>query len=659
MDARPRTAVFIVNGNVCHTFVSGLPPSIRFGLSMKHKGVSVRFDGLTRLKKATPLPRVNEIKWNPEDLKDSEDMYMNGIRSSVLTIQTQMPSLVFTDASHFTVDDNTVASACLPVTRSYESDHPKWSSFVLSEQITEGIVAISFTFLTRNDMYLSYFGLIGGMSPIPEIGQRLGQFNDSIALSRERKLHLLTSVGQQEIDLSSFFESGDHVVVEINMDSTPRTAQFFVDGQSANAVVDDLPESVRVGFSTWDQHLRVRIDRITNLNRSIPFTDKMKVVEWPRTRPLQATETDETENLSKTIGDKVDDGTSVEKKKRQIPAIKLPELLFTHKSHFTIRNNILTRTEKGTDENGGTRPSTVLFSEPITKGVVSVTFVVLTLAELMDQKGFISFGLLDSSRTVPQLGQVLGKDVKSRVVMEVNMDSTPRTVQFFVNGKAIKRYVSEIPESVRIGFSADVMGTSVQITSLFHSTQATPLTDKMREIKWTFTEQSLEERKFEDYATIRREAEGSMPALLFRNPEHFKIEGNLITRTDVDFNGLPAPFSTVMIDEVLAKTRYVAITILALPQTENSRGIVMFGGLWDDRHIPKSPKALGIRKKRSFAFCSLDGTMFYNSPDHPRRPLQVGDQVVLQVTIGFFGEEADFFVNGEYARAGTMNFDSN
>ncbi|KAK2940192.1 hypothetical protein BLNAU_24898 [Blattamonas nauphoetae] len=88
MDARPRTAVFIVNGNVPLTFVSGLPPSIRFGLSMKNKGVSIRFDGMSGLKRATPLRRVNEIKWNPEDLRDSDDMYMNGLRSSVLTVET-------------------------------------------------------------------------------------------------------------------------------------------------------------------------------------------------------------------------------------------------------------------------------------------------------------------------------------------------------------------------------------------------------------------------------------------------------------------------------------------------------------------------------------------------------------------------------------------
>ncbi|KAK2954842.1 putative CAMK family protein kinase [Blattamonas nauphoetae] len=655
-------------------------------LSMKKDGVSVRFDGLTRLKKATPLPRVNEIKWNPEDLSDSEDMYMNGMRSSVLTNQTQMPSLVFTDPHLFRVEDNIIASICPYSEETHSFLKHKWSSFFFSELFTEGIVAISFTYLVHNDVSSSFFGLMDGSAPIPGRGQTLVELNNTISLSQERKLHFLTTKTPQQIDLSSFFENGDHIVIEINMDSTPRTAQFFVDGQSANAVVVDLPESVRVGFSTWDREAHVRFDRITNLNRGTPFTDQMKVVEWSRTRPSQEPDTDEGITNSKTEGDKVDEETDVEKKKRQLLAMKLPELLFTHKSHFAIRNNILTRTEKGTDENGRTRPSNVLLSESITKGVVSVTFVVLNIVDSMDQEGFVNFGLLDSSIAVPQLGQVLGKDVKNsfglstssrelflfsqiklkdkdhfnfskkaRVVMEVNMDSNPRTVQFFVNGKVIERYLSEIPESVRIGFSADVMGTSVQITNIAHSTQPTPLAAKMIEIKWTDTEQSLEARKEKPYSPIRREAEGSMPALLCRNSKHFKIEGNVITRTTFGFNGLTSPFSTVVIDEVFDdKIMCVAITILALPRTENSRRVVMLGGLWGEKHVPKSPKGLGFGKNGdtcSFALCSLDGVLYspdliwLDKPHHP--PLQVGDQVVLEVKTDRFGGKVRFNMNGK------------
>ncbi|KAK2946168.1 hypothetical protein BLNAU_18912 [Blattamonas nauphoetae] len=618
MDARPRTAVFIINGNVPLTFVSGLPPSIKIGLSMKNEGVSVRFDGMHRLKQATPLRRVNEIKWNLDDLRDSEDMYMNGLRANVLTVETQMPSLVFTDPSHFRVEDNIITS---------------------TKPISEGIVAISFTSLSMDNSWPcpTHFGLIDGTTPIPETGQRLGEVENSIAFSSEGDTYSFSFENQNKSILVPSLESCIPVIVEINMDSNPHTAQFFASGASRHVVVIGLPESVRFGFSANGLGMQVRFDRITHLNRGSPFTDQMKVVEWPTSDSLQAkvvdeesvgnenndqpskynpneaeakriddgedvkdsneddehsselmvekekdeeesdgaTEDDTDEEKSLSENDDVDEdhGTDVDEKKRQLPTMKLPELLFTDNSHFIIRNNIITRTEKGTDKKGRTRPSTVLFSEPITKGVVSVTFVVLTLSRSIDKKGFINLGLLDSSLPVPHLGRVLGENVKhsigftailgklhvysrsklekdfryswmynkTRIVMEVNMDSTPRTVQFFINGKAGKCYVSGIPESVRIGFSADVMGTSLQNTNIIHSTQPTPITDKRKEIKWTDTNESLEERKTFRYKPIRREAEGSMPALLSRNPEHFKIEGNVITRTTFDYDGRNSP----------------------------------------------------------------------------------------------------------------------
>ncbi|KAK2953360.1 hypothetical protein BLNAU_11645 [Blattamonas nauphoetae] len=647
MDARPRTAVYIINGNVPLTFVSGLPPSIRFGLSMKNEGVSVRFDGMSRLKRATPLRRVNEIKWNLEDMRDSEDMYMNGLRSSVLTVQTQMPSLVFTDPSHFRVEDNIIASTGLATKENDGEVEPTWSSFFISQPISEGIVAISFTPLVTHGDFESYFGLINEMTPIPEKGQKLGEFNGTISLSSMGQLHFLTEKGQKTIDVSTGFWIGTPLIVEINLDSNPRTTQFFVDGECANAVIVGLPESVRVGFSTKDRGTQVRLDRITNLNRGSPITDQMKVIKWPTTEP--PCESDPEEDLDEKVQERTSEGEEKEEKdsldeanvdehtsqedgrsqkskkdddqrsqeinnaddeavddgddadedaaflfewmmqdgenekqsdgdsdedtdadsdlsesdsdvmdvlkvdetrKIQLPTMKLPELLFTDKSHFIIRNNVVTRTEKGEDKKGKTRPNTVLLSEPVTKGVVSVTFDVLSLAEISDETGFISIGFLDSSAAVPRFGRVLGKNVKhsvglstrygflhvnnlikqkhnyssllrskTRVVMEVNMDSTPRTVQFFVNGTAGPYYVSGLPESVRIGFSAHVMGTSLEIPSITHSTQATPLADKMKEIRWTDTAESLKERYGSRNPQIRREAEGSMPALLLHKPK--------------------------------------------------------------------------------------------------------------------------------------------
>ncbi|KAK2944521.1 hypothetical protein BLNAU_20570 [Blattamonas nauphoetae] len=666
MDARPRTAVFIINGNMPLTFVSGLPPSIRIGFSMKNKGVSIRFDGMSRLKQATSLRRVNEIKWNPEDMRDREDLYMNGMRSSVLTVQTQMPSLVFTDPSHFRVEDNIIASTGLATKEKDGRVKSTWSSFFLAELITEGIVALSFTVFSHHDLSLSFFGLIDANEALPEIGQKIGKLKNSVTLSRNGERHFLAPQGDDKSDPSFYFESGESLLVEINMDSTPRTAQFFVDKKPATAILVGLPESVRVGFSVNDLETQVRFDRITHLNIGSPIIDQLKMVEWPRTRPLQNADTVEGKTHSKSDIGKADDGANVEKKKRQFPTIKLPELIFTNKTHLAIRNNVLTRTEKGTDEKGRTRPSTVQLSDPILKGVVSVTFVVLTLAESLEEKGFIHFGLLESSAVVPQLGHVLGEDVKhsvglstsgrirvfnrikleedccyslskkDRVVMEVNMDSTPRTVQFFVNGQAGKCYLSEIPESVRIGFSADVMGTSLQITSIVHSKQATPLTGKMKEIKWTDTEESLKERDENRSQLIGREV-GSMPALICRDQEHFKIEGNVITRSTFDSDGLVSPFSTVMLDEAVQKTIHsLAITVLALPQTESSCGVVMLGCQDPNEPVLESPEALGLSANYSFALCSIDGMVYHSKwGKHPSKPyhspLQVGDQVVLEI----------------------------
>ncbi|KAK2940960.1 hypothetical protein BLNAU_24136 [Blattamonas nauphoetae] len=68
--------------------------------------------------------------------------------------------------------------------------------------------------------------------------------------------------------------------------------------------------------------------------------------------------------------------------------------------------------------------------------------------------------------------------------MEVDLDSTPRTVQFFVNGKAGRSYVSEIPSSVRIGFSVAGKGTSFRINSISRFSRPTPISEEMRGFRW-------------------------------------------------------------------------------------------------------------------------------------------------------------------------------
>ncbi|KAK2963691.1 hypothetical protein BLNAU_1256 [Blattamonas nauphoetae] len=70
------------------------------------------------------------------------------------------------------------------------------------------------------------------------------------------------------------------------------------------------------------------------------------------------------------------------------------------------------------------------------------------------------------------------------VRIEVDLESTPRTVQFFVNGQAVDSYVSGIPSSVLIGFSVCAQGTSFRIDNISHLSRPTPISEEMEEIEW-------------------------------------------------------------------------------------------------------------------------------------------------------------------------------
>ncbi|KAK2946493.1 hypothetical protein BLNAU_18598 [Blattamonas nauphoetae] len=594
MDSNPRIAQFFVNGTSTNMVILDLPESVRVGFSAEEQGMQVRFDRITRLNRGSPFTDLMEVvEWPtaepPQDSESDDDS-----------------------------DGNEEARA--------NEEEEKEEKDSLDE----------------------------------------GSIDDSVSEEKARS------------------EKNDQNNDPLSKDNPDEADDKEVDGEGddvADEDIDDSPE--RMMEKARDENDTNELsDEETDDGKSL--SDRDDDEEEPEEGSDE--DSDEEKSESESDSDDGDDRADVEKKKRILPTMKLPELLFTNKSHFIVRNNVLIRTEKGTDEKGRARPSTVLLSEPITKGVVSVTFVLLALANSREEDRFITLGLLDSSATVPQLGRVLGRDAryslalsttsdklhvchqsslsidccsslrrKDRVVMEVNMDSTPRTVQFFKNGNAGKCYVSGIPESVRIGFSADAMGTSLQIASIIKTTQPTPLSDKMLEIKWTDTEKSLNERKDSHCQPILREAEGSMPALLCRNPEHFKIEGNVITRTAFGFNELTSPFSTVMLDGVSWRTiKSVTLTILALPQTEHSYGVVLIGSVCDGFNIPKSPKGLGIHKRFSYALCSSDGMIhhinFFKEPSKPKpcsSPLQVGDQVVLEVNTISQPDISRFFVNGK------------
>ncbi|KAK2950070.1 hypothetical protein BLNAU_14992 [Blattamonas nauphoetae] len=146
------------------------------------------------------------------------------------------------------------------------------------------------------------------------------------------------------------------------------------------------------------------------------------------------------------------------------------------RQYFSVKTDRLatiTRTMHGRDDDGACYWSSVLLSNPFTSGVVSVTITLLSFP-----CGSFRFGLMDSKNLIPEIGTRLGGRVKNSVGlarfgslwfntpssgsyeyyhsvlkegdcvrMEVDLDSTPRTVRFFVNGEAVKLYVGEQKQS--------------------------------------------------------------------------------------------------------------------------------------------------------------------------------------------------------------------
>ncbi|KAK2957299.1 hypothetical protein BLNAU_7677 [Blattamonas nauphoetae] len=222
--------------------------------------------------------------------------------------------------------------------------------------------------------------------------------------------------------------------------------------------------------------------------------------------------------------------TSPKLPKAPTPLQTLPKFIFADRSHFSIKRTAITRTEHGQDEqifpariiallhvlkqhkSFLSLPSSVFIRNPFTSGVVSITITILSSSNLYCQ---VNFGLMDSKSPIPKIGEILGAGVKDSVGldqygslwintpssdsgqyyhselkegdcvrMEVDLDSTPRTVQFFVNGEAGECYVSGIPSSVRIGFSVRGPETAFRIDNISRLPRSTPILEGMRGIKW-------------------------------------------------------------------------------------------------------------------------------------------------------------------------------
>ncbi|KAK2949967.1 hypothetical protein BLNAU_15110 [Blattamonas nauphoetae] len=173
----------------------------------------------------------------------------------------------------------------------------------------------------------------------------------------------------------------------------------------------------------------------------------------------------------------------------------------TNPAHFTIRSSTATTNVRSCSFKVTDSWSAVFLPDPFTSGVVSIT---ITITILSTANGTIRFGLMDSKSRFLESDDLFGINVENSVGLdtdgrlilhtpssytidgshsrmkegdcvrvEVNLDSTPRTVQLFVNGEAVMWY-----------FSAYGNGTSFRIDNISRLSRRTPISKEMRKIRW-------------------------------------------------------------------------------------------------------------------------------------------------------------------------------
>ncbi|KAK2947619.1 hypothetical protein BLNAU_17452 [Blattamonas nauphoetae] len=163
---------------------------------------------------------------------------------------------------------------------------------IIAEPITRGIVSVSITLHTlttseHGEPFCLFLSPTAG--PFSLVGDIL-TFKFTIYWTSS-KGHLeidLTSTGEGRIDAPCHepLREGDTVVVEVNMESNPRTVQFFVNGKAGKCYVAGIPESMHVIMVAEGVGTSFRLNGVTLLTTPTPFAPQMKCIPYSKANEL-------------------------------------------------------------------------------------------------------------------------------------------------------------------------------------------------------------------------------------------------------------------------------------------------------------------------------------------------------------------------------------
>ncbi|KAK2950088.1 hypothetical protein BLNAU_15010 [Blattamonas nauphoetae] len=332
-----------------------------------------------------------------------------------------IPPLTFTNSSHFSVIHTTITRTGFGTD---DNGYSLWSSVLLSNPFTSGIVSITITILSLPSIYTSLcLGLMDSTSSIPKLGEGLGTSVDySVGLNRYGVLNVNTpSSGSDQYYHSDLLE-GDCIRMEVDLDSTPRTVQFFVNSKTMKCYVSGIPSSVRIGFCVHEEETSFRIDNISRLSRPTPNSKQLPELTPSRANRLMMRTNVRNfvprylprspvhpchDPISRTLGEYPSHTPA--------PLSTLPILSFSDPAHFTVKDSTITTTGRDLNFNEFNSWSSVLLSNPFTSGVVSVTITLQTVPIDSTSTFFeiLCFGLVDSTSPIPLIGEIFGVEIKS------------------------------------------------------------------------------------------------------------------------------------------------------------------------------------------------------------------------------------------------------
>ncbi|KAA6395144.1 MAG: hypothetical protein EZS28_009332 [Streblomastix strix] len=257
------------------------------------------------------------------------------------------------------------------------------------------------------------------------------------------------------IEGNAEFDKGNYVALELNMDSNPRTLSFFIDDEEQKNYITDIPESVSFWVFLFEINSSFKVTKFERLCEATAlhgagtiatsFQSKQQIIVEP---PKVVVQQQKAQHIYYLEMQKYPTPYTA-----QIPKGLLVKDVKVKDDTFTLNNR---------------NHSTILFDPLIRNGVFR--FEVLNINSLWEvgiadesvkygrkefpdargQDKIVEYYNVGWTRHIGD--NILGNaefNNGDRATQELNMDSNPRTLSFFVNDVEQPNYFTNIPAAVR------------------------------------------------------------------------------------------------------------------------------------------------------------------------------------------------------------------